>query len=264
MILIRQRYNKKDEDKKDFYKEGAVAGGLALGALLSKRPGKEMIEKIKKNQSSWINGKNNEDKEFIDRYKKSKFYKPYETITQDQKHAALAYNGYADGVMKSDVHLGPNSSRETIAHELGHGKDFLENGHKPKVLARVANCTKAGSMFMAGVGIGTGLRAGAKKVKDEDYEEEALSKYSGALTGAAIGAPTLAEEFRASRNGLKIMKELGYDKKAISKGRKNLLKAGLSYGGDVLKNMAIGQAAHAISKKGAEWVLKDEDNKKKD
>ena len=268
--LFTNNNDDKSKNKKD--SELKLSAGLKLTGAAITLPG--LVKKIE--EMSIDASKNNPAKkkaeqdasEFIDRYNKSKLKKSNESIIQDidinskSKRLRDEHSCYNKDRSGTEAHVKKTSSEAVIAHELGHGK--IDQGKPAKAIARAL--LKAGSK-PAGLitGAVTGYKAGKKESNDENYKESNLSKYSGALISTAMKSPTLINEFRASKKGLNIMKELGYDKNAISKGKNRLIKAGLTYVGSTLGAAGTSQALHYGGKKLAKWIKegKEKENDKK-
>lgn len=132
------------------------------------------------------------------------------------------------------------SKREILAHELGHAIDFNKNYEKLAKLEKYANhATSAG---IAG-NLVTAIRAGKKEAEDENYKEGFLSKYgSTALSTLPSNALTLRKEAAATKNGIELMKNLGYDTKF-----KNVKRLGAAFG-TYLTGAGLEMAAHQLGR----------------
>ena len=117
----------------------------------------------------------------------------------------------------SHININPNSSREVLAHELGHhitdqttvGRGIANMRHNPKLAAALG-----GAVF------GLPFLQSALQEGDDDLS-------SGIAIAALASSPTLINEALATKNGLAIMESVG--EKATMGQRGRLAGAYLSY-----------------------------------
>lgn len=159
-----------------------------------------------------------------------------DVIKQPLQYAAY----YRTGDPKTMEHTGgmvtinPNSSRDLLAHELGHHvTDNTKVGHMVANLRQNPKLKRA----LGGAVLGLPFLQSALQEGDDDAA-------SGVALAAALSAPELIDEALATKNGLAIMKDAGM--KATPGQRGRLAGAYLSYaakpliaglGGNVLGNV---------------------------
>lgn len=132
------------------------------------------------------------------------------------------------------ITINPNSSRDLLAHELGHHvTDNTKVGHMVANLRQNPKLKNA----LAGAVLGLPFLQSALQEGDDDAA-------SGVALAAALSSPILIDEALATKNGLAIMKDAGM--KATPGQRGRLAGAYLSYaaaplvaglGGNVLGNV---------------------------
>lgn len=158
---------------------------------------------------------------------------------------------------------GDLSEADVLSHELGHAQ-YLRKGRSKSVVGKVSH--KLNPISKASTGsVGTvaaainGFKAGQKAVKSkkEGKKESTWNKLRAVAVPAAMAAPLLIAEGKASLNGLKAMKKAGASKELLKQSRKRLAGAWGTYAGHASKNVIVGAGARELGK-GYE-KLKDEE-----
>ena len=114
-----------------------------------------------------------------------------------------------------DIDINPNADRSYLAHELGHVATYQTDIGR---LIRSARGNKALTRALAGAAILGGGSFAALNPGDEDLATSVGMAYAAA-------APTIADEFLASKNGLAIMDTAGM---RASLGQRGRMAAGLT------------------------------------
>jgi hypothetical protein len=111
-----------------------------------------------------------------------------------------------------------------------------------------------------------GLQAGYKKEKNkqEGKKTNKWDKIRSVAVPAALTAPLLIAEGKASLNGLKAMKKAGASKELMNQSRKKLGAAWSTYASDAVKMVGAGGAGDITGKGVAKLTKKDKDKKKGD
>lgn len=174
-------------------------------------------------------------------------------------------------VGKDRIVIGGNDTRtaSTLSHELGHSR-YMRSGRSKSVVGKAAHkliplssisSSKLGTLGHLVNGVHSGLKE--EKNKSEGKKTSKWTKAKASVVPAALAAPLLIAEGKASLNGLKTMKKLGASKELLKQSRKDLGKAWGTYGGQALKGVAIGEGSRWIGKGiGKIKYSKDEDNSK--
>ncbi len=171
------------------------------------------------------------------------------------------------------------SDASILAHELGHSKyssadeyrnkRITDKGGKlgtivHKIDSKIPALLKNPSVQAVGSfagGIVSGKR-GAKQ-KDETGKESTLNRVTPYAVPGVINANLLAREGAASAKGLKLLKKYGADKTTMSKARKTLTSAGLSYATIAALPLVTAKAGREVGKHLYEKEKKENDYKKK-
>ena len=169
---------------------------------------------------------------------------------------------------KDTVILGYNGGVDALAHELGHS-NYLRSGRSKSIIGKVAHklmpissptTNKLGRVAIAANGFQSGLESA--KLKAEGKKESTWNKVKAAAVPAALAAPLLVAEGKASLNGLKNMKKLGASKELMKESRKRLGAAWGTYAGKTaVKSIALGEGSRYVGKGIGSIIYKD---KKKD
>jgi len=144
---------------------------------------------------------------------------PRDVFTKPMDYASYHRMGDpSTGELKAGmVQINPNSSRELLAHELGHHvTDNTKVGHQVANLRHNPKLKNA----LAGAVLGLPFLQSALQEGDDDAA-------SGVALAAALSSPILIDEALATKNGLAIMKDAGM--KATPGQRGRLAGAYLSY-----------------------------------
>lgn len=146
------------------------------------------------------------------------------------------------------------NSAAVLSHELGHSR-YMRSGRSKSVVGKAAHkliplssisSSKLGTLGHLVNGVHSGLKE--EKNKSEGKKTSKWTKAKASVVPAALAAPLLIAEGKASLNGLKTMKKLGASKELLKQSRKDLGKAWGTYGGQALKGVAIGEGSRWIGK----------------
>lgn len=161
-----------------------------------------------------------------------------------------------DNLGKDAVVLGKGelSKADVLSHELGHAQ-YMKKGRSKSVVGKVSHKLMPVSKIAAGPvgGIAAavnGFKSGQKsvKAKREGKKESTWNKVRAVAVPAALAAPLLIGEGKASLNGLRAMKKAGASKELMKQSRKRLLGAWGTYAGHASKNVFVGAGAREIGK----------------
>ena len=165
---------------------------------------------------------------------------------------------------KDTVILGNNGGVDALAHELGHS-NYLRSGRSKSIVGKVAHklmpissstTNKLGRVAIAANGFQSGLESA--KLKAEGKKESTWNKVKAAAVPAALAAPILIAEGKASLNGLKNMKKLGASKELMKESRKRLGAAWGTYAGKTaVKSIALGEGSRYVGKGIGSMIYKD-------
>lgn len=145
---------------------------------------------------------------------------------QDVARRPMDYASYESLYKRSDptrtpvagrVNVNPNSSRDLLAHELGH--HVTSNTDKGRMVEKLRSNPKLATALSAGV-FGLPFLQSSLQEGDDDAA-------SGIAIAALASSPTLINEALATKNGLAIMEDAGM--KATMGQRGRLAGAFLSY-----------------------------------
>lgn len=174
-------------------------------------------------------------------------------------------SGYSDS--RDKIKMGGEDA-SILSHEAGHRHFMKDPKGEAKWLGKNAhklyNFSKYGHLPAAALaGITTGTMAKYKGDNDKDYKEGALSKYSGAIAGTAVGAPMLISEVAASNWGKKQL-EKQFDKKTVRKMMGKQRLANSTYASTLAISAGVGQLMHHHAKhdKAVDFKKRNEDKKK--
>lgn len=183
--------------------------------------------------------------------------------------------GMASGSDKAFKYLGKDAvilgkgnlaEADVLSHELGHAQ-YLRKGRSKSIVGKVAHkLMPVSKMSMGGLGaVGSavnGFKSGQNsvKAKREGKKEGAWNKVRAIAVPAAMAAPLLIGEGKASLNGLRAMKKAGASKELMNQSRKRLLAAWGTYAGHAGKNVIVGAGARKIGK-GYEKLKGEKENK---
>lgn len=171
---------------------------------------------------------------------------------------------------KGTIILGENSSAATLAHELGHS-DYLEKKSKTtskSIIGRTAhkivdnptyNKVLNGKLLKsssAAHGFMVGVNSERKKQRGE--KRNLYDKIGSVALPAAIVAPVLISEGKASLRGLKLMKNMGASKELLKQSKKELGSAWGTYASGHLSPVLHG-AAGDVAGRGYAKLTKKKD-----
>lgn len=161
-----------------------------------------------------------------------------------------------DNLGKDTVILGKGnlSEADVLSHELGHAQ-YMKKGRSKSKLGKISHklmpVSKLGTSPVGGVAAAiNGFKSGQKsvKAKREGKKESTWNKIRAVAVPAALAAPLLIGEGKASLNGLRAMKKAGASKELMNQSKKRLLAAYGTYAGHASKNVVLGAAAREIGK----------------
>ena len=171
---------------------------------------------------------------------------------------------------KDAVVLGKFRDADVLSHELGHA-NYLRPGRSKSIIGKAAHkgyqasgivsLNPIGKLGIAANGFHSGMKSA--KLKSEGKKESTWNKVKASAVPAALAAPLLVAEGKASLNGLKNMKKLGASKELMKESRKRLGAAWGTYAGQTaVKNIALGEGSRLAGKGIGGLIYKDK--KKKD
>jgi hypothetical protein len=142
----------------------------------------------------------------------------------------------------------PTMAPHLMAHELGHGMARHGEALLPKLIARLRTPAQSAGGLMALVDLLRGV-SGNKSLG----ERENLLNTASIAAGAGA-APTLIDEFNASRNAMKLLRSLppGVAEEYAARGAKVLPRAWGTYG--------LGALAAVLSPQAAKWWYQSKAN----
>lgn len=169
-----------------------------------------------------------------------------------------------------------------LAHELGHSMHYHgRGGSKMGKLAHKLNrsikgvnqkiAEKTNSNFHkvsrnTGIGLGVtgGLLSGIKAGRDEKQgkKESILNKVGSVAAPLAYKAPELVSEFEASRQGMKLLKQVGANKAYRKAALKNLGAAWGTYAAGLVTPVLAGYGARQVGKVIGRRTVRDDNSKK--
>ena len=268
--LAKRRKKKKEEGPAKFELGGAAAaggasvlGGVGAGQQLASRSSQALSEStkpdadfedfLKKNMGA---KKITVDSEVADELKSRGMMTGdtgYEMVGKDgRKHLYVDMgedNAYSlpgrtlkktKGKYRSVIGHGPKfKNKDIFMHELGHSTGFGRKFSKPLAfVSRLGGGTKG--MRILGSGAVAAAAGGAQTQEDKEKVNRAATR--NLIANAALEAPLLAEEARASIRAVGLGKKFGHK---VNKG--NLLKAYGTYLGSGLAALGPAAAAKAIA-----------------
>ena len=202
------------------------------------------------------------------------------TINRFFNESGLKHFGNDAVIMEEEMTKRNNASDAALlSHELGHSKYSSVNEYRNKrvtdkggklgtivhkIDSKIPALLKNPSVQAVGSfagGIVSGKR-GAKQ-KDETGKESTLNRVTPYAVPGIINANLLAREGAASAKGLKLLKKYGADKTTMSKARKTLTSAGLSYATMSALPLVTAKAGREVGKYLYEKEKKNGSKKKK-
>lgn len=164
--------------------------------------------------------------------------------------------------------MGKHNDADVLAHEIGHS-NYLRSGRSKSIIGKaahkgyqassIATVSPIGHLGIAANGFHSGMKSA--KLKAEGKKESTWNKVRAAAVPAALAAPLLVAEGKASLNGLKNMKKLGASKELMKESRKRLGAAWGTYAGQAaVKSIALGEGSRLAGKGIGSMIYK----KKKD
>ncbi len=170
---------------------------------------------------------------------------------------------------KDRILLGEGSLADTdvLSHELGHAQ-YERSGRSKSIAGKVAHklmpvskvaTSKAGK----GAIFAHGFQAGTKKEKNkrEGKKTGAWDKVRSVAVPAALIAPVLVGEGKASLNGLKTMKKMGASKELMNQSKKRLGAAYGTYAGDASRALFMGGSGE-LAGRGVSKIMHSDDVEK--
>lgn len=203
-----------------------------------------------------------------------------ETINDFMDRTGLKNIGDDAVVLSENITKRKNATDAAIlAHELGHSKYSPVDGYRKKRVAdkggklgtivhkidgKIPALLKSPGTQTVGSFIG-GVVSGKRgaKQKDETGKESTINKAAPYAVPGAINANLLAREGAASIKGLKLLKKYGADKATMSKARRALGTAGLTYATVSAIPLVAAKAGREVGKHLYEKEKKENDSKKK-
>lgn len=177
-----------------------------------------------------------------------------------------------DNLGKDSIVMGKHNDADVLAHEIGHS-NYLRSGRSKSIIGKaahkgyqassIATVSPIGHLGIAANGFHSGMKSA--KLKAEGKKESTWNKVRAAAVPAALAAPLLVAEGKASLNGLKNMKKLGASKELIKESRKRLGAAWGTYAGQAaVKSIALGEGSRLAGKGigGLIYKSKKDDNTK--
>lgn len=175
-----------------------------------------------------------------------------------------------DNLGKDSIVMGKHNDADVLAHEIGHS-NYLRSGRSKSIIGKaahkgyqassIATVSPIGRLGIAANGFHSGMKSA--KLKAEGKKESTWNKVRAAAVPAALAAPLLVAEGKASLNGLKNMKKLGASKELMKESRKRLGAAWGTYAGQAaVKSIALGEGSRLAGKGVGSLIYKDK--KKKD
>ena len=168
---------------------------------------------------------------------------------------------------KDRVILGHGNLADTdvLSHELGHAQ-YMKKGRSKSLIGKAAHkVMPVSALSVSEVGragaLVHGVRTGIKneRKKQEGKKVGKWDKVKSVAVPAALAAPLLVAEGKASLNGLKAMKNAGASKELLKQSRKRLGSAWSTYAGQSLKTVAAGGGGELIGRGYAKLNKKKKD-----
>lgn len=163
---------------------------------------------------------------------------------------------------KDRIILGKGTLADTdvLSHELGHAQ-YERSGRSKSVIGKAAHKLMpiskiATSKVGKGAAFAHGFQAGMKKERNkrEGKKTGAWDKVRSVAVPAALVAPMLVGEGKASLNGLKTMKKMGASKELMNQSKKRLGAAYGTYAGDASKALFMGGSGE-LAGRGASKII---------
>lgn len=155
-----------------------------------------------------------------------------------------------DNIGKDRVIMGRGklSEVDVLSHELGHAQ-YMRPGRSKSIVGKAAHKLDAVSKVATGKGgqvlsFAHGFRSGVKneRNKQKGKKSNTWDKVKSVAIPAALAAPMLIAEGKASLNGLKSMKKAGASKELMKQSAKRLGAAWGTYAGQASKSVVSGGA----------------------
>lgn len=183
----------------------------------------------------------------------------------DDKGLKQAYKNLG----KDSVVLGKGTLAEAdiLSHELGHAQ-YEKSGRSKSVVGKAAHklmpvsklaMSKAGNVASFAHGVRSGMKN--EKAKQEGKKTNAWQKARSVAVPAALTAPLLIAEGKASLNGLRAMKKAGASKELLKQSKKRLGAAWGTYAGGAATTVGVGGAGEAVGRGVAKLNKKKEEKK---
>ena len=149
---------------------------------------------------------------------------------------------------KDAIVMGKVNGTDVLSHELGHAQ-YMRSGRSKSVLGKAGHKLTGISKALASkpgmaLSVAHGFKAGVdnERNKQEGKKSSAWDKAKSVAVPAALAAPLLIAEGKASLNGLKTMKKLGASKELLKQSKKRLGSAWGTYASDVSRPIIAGGA----------------------
>ena len=145
----------------------------------------------------------------------------------------------------------------TLSHELGHNNYHLNP--KSDKIGRYSHKLynpKASSIGGIGVGFASGIRSAKKESEGE--KEGVANRIAGGATAVGLDVPILIAEGKASRHGLKLLKNAGASDKYLKSSRKSLRNAWLTYGAKTVADVGLSELGRAAGRAYYNNILKED------
>ena len=140
------------------------------------------------------------------------------------------------------------SEADVLSHELGHAQ-YMRPGRSKSIVGKAAHKSMIISKLSTSrvgqaASFAHGFQAGMKKEKNkqEGKKTNKWDKVRSVAVPAALAAPLLVAEGKASLNGLRKMKKSGASKELMKQSKKRLASAWGTYAGQASKSVFAGGA----------------------
>lgn len=137
------------------------------------------------------------------------------------------------------------SEADVLSHELGHAQ-YMRSGRSKSIVGKAAHkLSTVSALSTNSVGqaasFAHGFQAGMKKEKNkqEGKKTNKWDQVRSVAVPAALAAPLLVAEGKASLNGLRRMKESGASKELMKQSKKRLASAWGTYAGQASKGVLL-------------------------